>query len=278
MQINYLQPSLPLAEHQFAVIDRRRHPELPKEWQLIELVSPMLAPQAHLYPWLLPLHDLSSAAWSQLMLELAQHSDTHTPPLCSLLLSSKRSPEELRGALADALYFKDQQQQGHILRYYDPRVLFHLHWMLSPWQLSHQLPTQQIPCWTFWLEGGWHSLAFPERIAFQTGDSPHMPLEQLQRCGQINQVLAKLPTCSDMAQRQALSQRIDALLWQATQCQLPTKEDKIEFALHGLQQRDAFWTAPKMAELLIKARNCPDYYRDETSSWDKAQWQSMVSM
>lgn len=50
--INYSDFPLPLAEHQYAVIDRIRQPELPDTCHgaETELVSPMLAPQARLYP------------------------------------------------------------------------------------------------------------------------------------------------------------------------------------------------------------------------------------
>ena len=66
--INYLEQPLQLADHQYAVIDRMRVPELPESWPLIELVSPMLAPQAHLYPWLIPLHELPSVEWRTCLL------------------------------------------------------------------------------------------------------------------------------------------------------------------------------------------------------------------
>lgn len=276
MTIEYLEPHLPLAEHQYAVIDRMCVSQLPNDWPVIELVSPMLAPQAHLYPWLLPLHELPSGEWQTFMAALSQHSDPNSPPVSCLLLSSNRTPQTLRNALVSAMYLTDLQHKGHILRYYDPRVLFHLRWMLSPWQFSNQLPVQEIPYWTFWLDGGWHTLGCLERIAFQPGESTSMPLAQLQRCGQINQALAKLPHSADMHQRQETSQRIDALLEQATRCQLPTQEDRIAFALHGLNQREGFWTAPKMVELLAQARQTPDFYRDETNNWDDSRWLEMT--
>lgn len=276
MTISYPTAPLPLAEHQYAVIDRMRVPTLPEGWPHIELVSPMLAPQAHLYPWLVPLHELPSAAWHTLIADLSQHSDLHTPPMSALLLSSARTPQAVRNALVAALHFKDEHQKGHILRYYDPRVLFHLHWMLSPWQLANYLPTRDIPHWTFWLEGHWHTLAFTERVSFQPGESTYMPLKQLQRSGQINQVLAALPGMMDMVARQEVSRKIDALLERALTLSLPTQEDRITFALHGLRQRDAFWTAPKMAAFLAQARQIPDFYRDETRRWDEQRWLDMT--
>lgn len=274
--INYLEHPLRLTEHQYAVIDRMRVPELPEGWPLIELVSPMLAPQAHLYPWLVPLHELTSGEWDAFMVKLSQHTSPLTPPECCLLLSTSRPVPVVRNALVNALYFKDAQQRGHILRYYDPRVLFHLHWMLSPWQLFNHLSAQEIPRWTFWLEGKWHTLAFPARVLYQPGDRAEIPLEQLQRSGQINLALQKQPRNTDLAQRQEISRRIDALLEQAMKCGLPTQEDRMAFSLHGLSQREGFWMAPKMATFLAQACQTPDYYRDETSGWDENRWLEMT--
>lgn len=274
--INYQERPLELADHQFAVIDRIRVPELPENWPHIELVSQMLAPQAHLYPWLVPLHELPGSEWSKFMADMSQCADPTSRPKCSLLLSSHRPIQIVRAALVNALFFRDASQKWHILRYYDPRVLFHLHWMLSPWQLFNQLPAQEIPFWTFWLEGEWHTLAFPTHVSCQPGERTEIPLEQLQRCGQINLALEKLSRNVDIAQRQEVSRMIDTLLVQATACGLPTQEDRIAFALHGLVQREGFWTAPKMAALLAQSRQTPDYYRDATSGWDEHRWLEMT--
>lgn len=278
MTIDYLAHPQPLADHQYAVIDRVRVPKLPKSWPLIELVSPMLEPQARLYPWLVPLHELSSGEWYSLMVELSQHSEPNLPPVCSLLLSSLQTPQAVKNALVSAMHLKDEQHKRHILRYYDPRVMFHLHWMLSPWQLFNQLHAQEISRWTFWLDGRWHTLAFPKSVVFQSDETSGFPLAQLQRIGQINQTLKKLPCSPDMARRQEMSRKIDALLEQATTCQLPTPEDCIAFALHGLKQREGFWTAPRMAAFLAQVRQQPDCYRDETSNWSESRWQDMTEI
>lgn len=277
MAIPYLAEPLPVADHEYAIIDRMRFPELPGSWPLIELVSPMLAPQAHLYPWLLPLHELKSGDWRQLMTELAQSKNPHSSPTSCLLLSSASNPLAVRNALVEALQFYDPQRNGHILRYYDPRVLFHLHWMLTPWQLSHRLPAREVPVWTFWLEGEWRTLSFPEKIACQPGELRQLPLEELQYIGQINIVLSMLRVpVKDLDQRQEISKKIRRLLEQSAHCQLPTPEDRITFALHGLQQREDFWLSPKMAAFLILARQTADFYRDETSNWDDARWLDMT--
>jgi len=275
--MDYLPQHLSLGEHQYAVIDRLRVPELPESWPLIELISPMLMPQAHLYPWLLPLHDLPPGEWHSLMKDLAVNTKGYLSPGCVLLLSSSYSVQEVHSALVSALYYQDETGTGSILRYFDPRVLFHLHWMLTPAQIINYLPVKKIPFWTLWLEGQWQSLSFNvEQIVFASGGNTRLPMKQLQRCGQINEVLAQLPTDKNMSTRQNTSRKIDSLLLQAMECQLPTREDQNAFALHGLRLPDKFWLAPKMKSFLEKARQAPEYYLDETNGWDECFWQDMT--
>lgn len=276
MKISYLAQPLPLAEHHYVIIDRVRVPELPEGLSPVELVSPMLAPQARLYPWLVPLHQLPSGEWDAFMDEVSQHAYSGSLSDSCLFLFSPHPAQVVRNALVTALYFKDAHQNGHILRYYDPRVLFHLHWMLSPWQLFNQLPAREISNWTFRLEDEWHTLAFPERVSYQPGERTEIPMAQLQRIGMINRVLQALSFNGDMRQREEVSRKIDILLEQAVKCGLSTKEDCIAFAFHGLKRREGFWMAPKMAAFLTQARQEPDCYRDETSGWDENRWLEMT--
>ncbi|MTH48951.1 DUF4123 domain-containing protein [Intestinirhabdus alba] len=270
----YLENPLSPGEHDFAIIDRMHHPDVDASWPVLELVSPMLKPQAHLYPWLLPLKEMDARGWQTLMERLTPSQ--HTPPISCLLLRSEQPVAEVRNLLIKALYFTDRNLQGHILRYYDPRVLFHLCWMLTPYQLTQALPVPEITRWTFWLEGRWQTLAPPAEFSWQPGTPRALPLEQLQRCGLINQVLEKLPCFSDMSRRQQVSRKIDTLLQQAEQLQLPTDDDRAAFALRGLTLRDAFWTAPKMAAFLRQARSSPGCFADETRLWDEKRWNEMT--
>lgn len=277
MTIEYITPHRAIGAHQYAVIDRLLVPELPDSWPVIELVLPMLAPQAHLYPWLVPLRELPSQEWDSLMTTLSRHSGSRSPEKCSLLLSSVCSPQQVRSALLNTLYFKDTQQNGHILRFYDPRVLFYLHWKLSSRQLCNLLSIKEIPSWTFWLDGSWHTLEFSEHAAGRPSEEAGMNLHQLAHCGLINQALQQLPACADINQRQQTSRRLEMLLMQAMQCELPTENDRIAFAVHGLVQRERFWAAPKMSAFLQQASHCPNLYRDETSGWDENRWRTMTS-
>lgn len=269
------QPVTP-GEHDFAIIDRMQHPDISETWPVIELVSPMFTPQAHLYPWLLPLKEMRGGDWEALMEALRQVDSSRGAPVSCLLLRSGQSSSEIRDQLTRSLHFTDEQYQGHILRYYDPRVFFHLCWMLSPVQLAQTFPSHLVSHWTFWLEGHWHTVSFPSANTVQPGEVRALPLQQLQRCGQINQVLGRFPPYEDVVQREQVSQKIDALLSKASELGLPTAEDQAAFAFYGLSLRDAFWTSPKLLPLLQQARKTPDFFHDETRFWDEERWNTMT--
>jgi len=272
----YLELPLAPGEHDFAIIDRMEHPDINKTWSVLELVSPMLEPQAHLYPWLLPLKEMSAGEWKVLMEELGQADSSRTTPVSGLLLRSEKTSSEIRNQLIRSLYFIDENHQGHILRYYDPRVFFHLCWMLSPWMLAQMLPSHIVSHWTFWLEGQWHTVTLPSVDTAQSDESEILPRQQLRRSGLINEVLGRFPPHGDVVQREQVSKRIDALLQKAIELGLPTAEDQVSFAFHGFRLRDAFWTSPKFSALLHQARNAPDFFRDETRLWDEERWNMMT--
>lgn len=276
MENYYIKNALSSGEHDFAIIDRMQYPDVDTSWPVLELVSPMLQPQGHLYPWLLPLKEMKAGDWKALMESPEQAPSTQMPPVSCLLLRSDRSVQEVRSQLIRSLHFTDEQYQGHILRYYDPRVLFHLCWMLNPALLTQTFPPQIVSHWTFWLEGNWHSVQFPTHHTSLSGDSRSLPLQQLQRCGLINQVLSRHSSYTDMISREQISRKIDALLAQSVVLGLPTAEDQVAFALHGLGLKNEFWASPKMSVLLRQARNTPDYFHDETRLWDEERWHVMT--
>lgn len=272
----YLEQPMAPGEHNFALIDRMQHPGIRETWPVLELVSPMLKPQAHLYPWLLPLKEMPAGEWEALMKELGQTDSAQTMPVSCMLFRSELSSSEIRSQLIRSLYFTDENHRGHILRYYDPRVFFHLCWMLSPWLLAQTFPSYMFSHWTFWLEGRWHTVTFPSVDIAQASEQRSLPRQQLQRCGLINQVLGRCPPYGDVVQREQASQRIDALLVQAAELGLLTAEDQTAFAFHGLSLRDAFWTSPKLLPLLQQARKTPDLFHYETRLWDEERWNAMT--
>lgn len=268
---NYLPEHVYFDTHQYAIVDRILFNQLPEAFPAIELVTPLTASQAHLYPWLIPLREIGGSQWRHLISDIQLASDPEKMPVICLLLKSELSPDAMKNSLVSMLIMMDEYKQRHILRFYDPRVLFHLHWMLSAWDFRSKFNTREIPCWTFWLEGRWHTLAYEKNPLFDASTAT-ASFNQIQRIGLINQVLTELPLISDIITRRETSRRIDNLL---EQCPLVTEADKIAFATQGLIYGDGFWKTDKMTALLKESVNEPGYYARLTSGWKEADWQEM---
>lgn len=262
MQYEYLNKAIMPGEHDFAIIDRGRYPSVCESWPVLELVSPMLQPQAHLYPWLLPLKDMRSNDWNMLIRELGQAISPAASPASRLLLRSDKPIPEVRSQLIRALYFTDENHQGHILRWYDPRVLFHLFWMFSAEQLMTLLPVGLASCWTLWLEGKWYSLV--TRPLPGTTVMPEYVLRtmrmRLQNISLINGVLADRPSVSNIIERLQTSRQIETLLIQAREFGLEQRSDLMAFASSVLEHGDKFWQAPDVQEILRLSVSTPGYF------------------
>ncbi|MDR3104215.1 MAG: DUF4123 domain-containing protein [Yokenella regensburgei] len=270
---NYLSEHMDFDTHQYAVVDRVLFNQLPEALPAIELVTPLTVSQTHIYPWLIPLREIGGSQWRNLLSDIRLASDPEKMPVICLLLKSELSPDAMKNSLLSMLFMMDEYKRQHILRFYDPRVLFHLHWMLRPWEFRSRFNTREIPVWTFWLEGRWHTLAF-EQYPFFDASTATTPFNQIQHVGLINQVLAGLPLNPDISARQETSRRIDAIL---EQCPLFTDADKVAFATQGVLYGEEFWKTKKMTELLKEARSEPGYYARLTSGWSDADWQDSLN-
>lgn len=273
----YLSQPKALGEHQFAIIDKAFASELVERFPSLDMVSAHLKPQAHLYPALISLHELPASDWQMLLAEIKQQSvDSSTPKVC-LFLESLLSAESLCNELANALLISDEKHQNYLLRYYDPRVLFQLSWMLTPWQLQIYLKTQVVPSWTFWLDKQWHTLNFSEKINYHKNTPIDLPLAQLHRIGLINQILSKYSPFVSLDERNILSQQIDSLLLRATEYGLNTNEDIMTFVKQGCSLQCAFWLHHDVQALLKISAHNPNYYSRITSSWHDSHWQEIKS-
>lgn len=270
----YLSQAKSFSEHQFAVIDKAFASELAERYPTLDIVSSHLKPQSHLYPALISLHELSSSEWRSIISEIMQQSaETSSSAKICLLLESQLSANEIKNELASMLLISDEQQ-NYVLRYYDPRVLFHLSWMLTPWQLQLLLKTHLIKSWTYLLNNQWNTLHFPENIAYQKDSPIDLPLIKIYKIGLINQILNKLPSVRVLSERIKTSQMIDKLITQANNLELIEQEDIIAFVFYGITQQCAFWLQSDFKELLYLSSKNPKYFsrmilKIESSKWNK---------
>ncbi|MIE71831.1 DUF4123 domain-containing protein [Salmonella enterica subsp. diarizonae] len=271
----YRPEPLPLSAHQYLVIDRLSAGPLPDTLPLTELVTPLTAPQAHLYPWLLSLNTLSVADWIWLeeQFRLSAKNGGH-PPGC-LLLTSHQPESVVRNHLINMLFISDEQRKRHMLRWFDPRVLFHLCWMADARSLADMLHIRDMPDWTYWLNGRWQTLSFDKDNAPE-GESPepHRLFNQLQHIGLINDVLAFLPDEADLSQLEQLSQQILHLA-ETGKNWLSYSRDLREFVLHGIKYGPRFYESEMIQSLVKKYGKTPGVYYQVTRSWNEEQWRTV---
>jgi|GEM_PF-1222117 len=270
----YRSEPLALSEHQYLVIDRLNAGELPAGLPLIELVTPLTAPQAHLYPWLLNLNALSVDEWKWLEKQLRLTAKNGEPPLGCLLLTSQRPEYVVRSHLINTIFINDEQRKSYMLRWFDPRVLFHLCWMINGLSLADMLHIRDIPDWTYWLNGRWQTLSFSKDDSpSETPNDPHHLFSKLQHIGLINDVLAALPNEKDLSQREQLSQQI-LYLAEKGKNWLSHSHDLQEFVLHGMKYGAHFYKSEVIQSLMKKSGKAAGVYYQVTRNWNDKQWQA----
>ena len=142
-----------LAGHQFAILnplrlERQHWADLP----VVSLAPPRLSSKAHAMPQLLDLATLSHERLGAL-LELADRWDRDSDaPFFSLLVRSESKAELIAAHLSRQLIVRAPDGSDALLRWFDPRVMPHLHWLLTPAQL-HTI-SGPVNGWT-WRDESW---------------------------------------------------------------------------------------------------------------------------
>ncbi|WP_340617951.1 DUF4123 domain-containing protein [Xenorhabdus entomophaga] len=260
MYATYLPESLPLENHRYALIDRALFPELDDELPVIEVVSPLLAPQAELYPWLIPMHELSPTMWVNLFSSINKSIEEQRQPIVSLFFDSELPPEEMKNRLVHGLYIQDKSRKGFILRYYDPRVLFHLSWLWDIPTFRSQLSVDTIKHWTFYLAGEWHTLSFSQEEPYKIAPA-NIQINRVHRIGMINQVLAKMSPIPNLKERKKVSMEIEGLFQVATErFKLTHRNDLVAFAFYGVTVNMFFYEHRYFKVLLVDCAEHAEYF------------------
>jgi len=193
-------------------VDEAEWRDLPSE----PVVPQRFKGQAELFPRLVELHRMDELALADLA-GRAQRWETEcgTPYFCSLL-QAQADADTVRDHLAKQMtQYHHARRAYDIVRLYDPRVLWHLNWLLEPAQWESLLGPLQRWAWPVF-DGTWQS----REHAPQTNDAQSSRLlfsppqwDTLLRLGDINETLKRLRRdAPDLPQDAALARRIDALL------------------------------------------------------------------
>ncbi len=262
----YLQPSFSLGHHTHVLIDRLRCPQPPDGWPVVPVVSAVLEPQAHLYPWLVALAELTHPQLLELDKTLAEKATS--PDM--MLLGSQYELATLKLRLADAFIFQpDGGRERYLLRYYDCRVFFQLLRMQPALALQRWSRQTGIDFCSWQDEGGRVTFDCRALIAEQASIPAAQEYHRLLNIGLINQVLQRYGMPPDLAKRRTLSDETERLIITARdECGLTDPDDLISFALLGLTVHERYWQTQKMSALLKLTAGQPGAFHTELTLMD----------
>lgn len=270
-EAHYLNESVTLADHNYALIDRLFYNDIDKDFPVLQIIQPLLEAQAHLYPYLLPLDELNLESWSKLSKLINRQTASSEPPLCAVFFNSNLLPDELCSRLADYL-IKKINERNYILRYYDPKILVQLFRMLNPDELSDFLDITSSNLWTIYLNERWNSIVFQEKIDGDSNFNDNKTIN-FDDIGIVNRVLSTLPKAKSLIEYVEISGKIATSLDNAKrEYQIHSNSDRELFATHCMSIHERFYISPTMSNLLASAIRDKTNYTDIVNNITESQW------
>lgn len=220
------------------------------------LVPPALRKMPGLMPRLLDLSALDAAGKTQVLASLNQAAHDGEDLWLALLLQSERPADAVAAHCRSRMIVDIAGQGPCFFRFFDPRVLVQLSWLLDPGQLAWLCgPVQRF---RFHLDGGWHALDRPDvdpapRLRLTAEQS--FALTQMQP---LNEVLSGLDSLAP-AGRIALGKTVMDHFRTARELGLATAQERKAFARHGLQVHPAFHRHERVRECLAAMQPDDDY-------------------
>lgn len=265
-----------IKQHNYALIDRKRVGEIPKDWPVIPLVPRALAGQPDEMPLLLPLNLLADQQHREIFEEVEQMSAKGLLPWFETLLSSELTPEKLAKHLSSQLLFKDKQNRPYLIRYYDPRVFAQLSWIYSVPEFRMfygGITFSLIQRWNLLFNGHWEDLPCPPLEGSQKWPNQAEIEARVMRIGLINLTIAKLPPPANLAERVALGQTIDGFIKRGQeQYGLNHKNDLTRFACLALTLHSNFDQHPVIKKILERNGHDDLTYCQRLARLSPKQW------
>lgn len=270
METFFLNKPLSIAEQNYAIIDRVIYPDIAQDFPVLEIVTPIIQPQAHLYPYLLPLKTLPLTLWQQFNNMIQSQIKQSKNSLSILLIKSDDSTESLIFNLANYL-IHSFKQRNYILRYYDPKVFVQLCWILGRYGLNTLSKVTGVYDWTFYINQQWNTLSITQEEPKDSTLSEQLNYEQLKNIGLINTILSKYFPFHSIFEHISYSQKISLALQQAESNNVTNREDKLLFAQHYLFFGQEFLSLPIIQKILNNYEEV-GHYSEQMSKLTKLDW------
>lgn len=254
----------------FGLVQDERTRGVPAFAQPQALVPPALRKMPGLMPRLVDLSSLDAADKAQALASLNQAAQDGEDLWLALLLQSDRPVEAVAAHCRSRMIVDIDGQGPCFFRFFDPRVLVQLSWLLDSEQLAWLCgPARRV---LFHLDGAWHALDRPDVAAAPrlrlTGEQS-FALTQLQA---LNEVLAGLDSLAPGG-RVALGKSVMDHFRAARELGLATAQERKAFARHGLEVHPAFHRHERVRDCLAAMRPDDDYpYLAATQDLSDEDW------
>jgi hypothetical protein len=259
-QMEYKAPS----EHGYAIVDRLLIPDLDEQVEKIELISPVLEPQAHLYPWLVSMHDLPYRYWEEMI--KAREGLAGEPPLIKFFFNSSQPLDQLKRNLVNALYVKDTDGAGYIVRYYDPSVFFQYCWFLGSAGIKKLLSMDDAFEVTFYHVGQWLTLPARQHEKYGSAHSKVSVADFVlfsKSIKSINNMTARTQSIPEKLQQSA--HVYQALALAIKEFGLQQASDLESFATLYLEHNKDFYKEEAFQRILKQSVGNPGYFHLEST-------------
>lgn len=250
-----------LEAHQYAILNPLRvDPSLWVDIPTVALVPPGLKSKTRMLPCLVDLAMVGGELRGAL-LDRADAWDMHSDaPFFSMLLKSTSAAEHVVAHLSRQLVVRAPDGSNALLRWYDPHVLRHLCWLLSPDQVN--VVSGPITTWT-WRDGGERWISHPVIKTDSAESRLRLDTHQwavLGRLGVLNRTALQIGRAAPgFFLDQNVYRRIDARLQEAYDVHGLTDESDARLFAEQAVMHPGIHAVPELTDRLARAR------RGETS-------------
>lgn len=264
-----------VADSAIAFIDPFRVDDVPTELLSEPLVPIGFDAEAHLMPRVLRLSRLDSVLREALLEWLDGPSASDGDPPILAFVSSDADDDRVLNHLRRQLVIGLSDGRQYLLRYYDPKVFWHLHWIFDEVQRASLFgPLRQ---WAYWHEGQWQVSEKPQPGPVRSAPLDRRQSAQLGRVATINKVLAGIERPVDAAARLALAPRVDANIERAQRKGLGDEMDWIHFARLCHTCHPRFAEHPRVVRLLTRLAQDDCSFSDAVAATDDMFWQIVAT-
>lgn len=281
---NILEEALQFSQHDYAIIDRAligNIENLANELPLIEMTSPVLEHQAHLYPYLLSIGKVTPRLW-QYMCNLVNDSVGNSYfPIFSILYKSSLPPEVFRSRLVNILIFKDDGGKNYSFRFYDPKVFIHMFWIFSLNELAAFSRLTDISVCSFLIGKEWYSVEFGFNDDDDDDDddsfitSINNNLDKLKSIKVINNIIRMngfFDECSLYEYILGCNKIYDSISLARKFYKMESDEDLACFSSHYLNVGTTFYQHPKLSKILEDCVDNKGSYHRLVNNISNLEW------